>query len=70
MVKKTDVLEIVEAEDMSNIGGLDNLKEWLALRVASFTEEAMAFGIRPPRGITLVGPSGGREPEGGGPAGR
>lgn len=58
VVKKTDVLEIVEAEDMDNIGGLDNLKAWLTLRVASFTEEAMEFGIRPPRGITLVGPPG------------
>ncbi len=69
VVKKTDVLELCEAEDMDNIGGLDNLKDWLRLRVASFTEEAMEFGITPPRGITLVGPSGGREPEGGGPAG-
>ncbi len=58
VVKKTDVLELIPPEDMANIGGLDNLKDWLALRVASFTDEATEFGIAPPRGIMLVGPPG------------
>ncbi len=57
-IKKTDVLELMEAESLSNLGGLDNLKNWLQVRVASFTEEAEDFGISPPRGITLVGPPG------------
>ena len=57
-IKKTDVLELAPAEDASNLGGLENLKDWLQVRVASFSEAAEAFGISPPRGITLVGPPG------------
>ncbi len=57
-IKKTDILELMPAEEASHLGGLENLKDWLHVRVASFTEEAEAFGISPPRGITLVGPPG------------
>lgn len=55
-VRKTDILEVMPAESMSNVGGLENLKEWVAKRSHCFTEEARAFGIEPPKGILLAGP--------------
>lgn len=57
-VRKTDILEVMPAESMSNVGGLENLKEWVAKRSGCFTEEARAFGIEPPKGILLAGPPG------------
>lgn len=58
MVKKSEVLELMHAEDMGNVGGLDNLKEWLEMRKACFSQEARNFGVDVPRGIALIGPPG------------
>jgi len=41
-----------------DIGGLRNLKEWLALRRGGFTSRAREFGLDPPRGILLLGVQG------------
>jgi hypothetical protein len=43
---------------MSAIGGLDNLKRWLARRRLAFSQEARDYGLPTPRGILLVGPPG------------
>jgi len=40
------------------IGGLDNLKAWLAQRRGGFTHRAREFGLDPPRGILLLGVQG------------
>ena len=40
------------------IGGLDNLKRWLARRRHGMTAKARAFGLEPPRGILLLGVQG------------
>lgn len=40
---------------LDSIGGLDVLKRWLLARRVAFTQEARAFGLKPPRGIMLVG---------------
>ncbi len=58
MVKKSEVLELMEAENMDNVGGLSNLKAWLQKRARCFDQEAQEFGIEPPRGIALIGPPG------------
>ena len=58
VIKKTDVLEMMEPIPLSDIGGLGPLKDWLQVRVASFSDAAREFGIEPPRGITLCGPPG------------
>lgn len=56
IVKKTQLLEVIETrEDINNIGGLNNLKEWLKARENCFTKKASEFGITPPKGILLVG---------------
>lgn len=52
-------LEHVEAPaDLSEVGGLERLKEWLRHRAESFGEEARRFGLRPPRGVLLLGVQG------------
>jgi SpoVK/Ycf46/Vps4 family AAA+-type ATPase len=40
------------------IGGLANLKQWLAQRRGGFTHRAREFGLDPPRGILLLGVQG------------
>lgn len=37
------------------MGGLNNLKEWLKIRKFTFTKKAYAYGVKMPRGILLVG---------------
>lgn len=59
MARKEGVLEYVRsAESINDVGGLDNLKEWLLKRKQLFSPEAEAAGIRPPRGLLMMGISG------------
>ena len=59
LAKKDGVLEYVRAtETISDVGGLENLKEWLVKRRKLFTPEAAAAGLRPPRGLLMMGISG------------
>lgn len=56
IIRKSGVLEYYRAsEGMSNIGGLENLKVWLAKRSQAFSREAREFGLPEPKGILLVG---------------
>jgi len=43
---------------VDQIGGLDNLKRWLARRRGGLTNKARAFGLEPPKGILLLGVQG------------
>ncbi len=53
------VLEFVRAPaDLDEIGGLARLKRWLRRRREGFTEQGSAFGLRPPRGVLLLGVQG------------
>ncbi|HEV8378712.1 MAG TPA: AAA family ATPase [Tepidisphaeraceae bacterium] len=53
------LLEYVEAPvDLSEIGGMVNLKHWLAQRQNALTDDAVAFGIPPPRGVLMLGVQG------------
>lgn len=58
MVKRSDILEVVEAVDINNIGGLDLLKEWVTKRKDCFSDRAIAYGVDRPKGIALIGPPG------------
>lgn len=56
IIKKSQILEYYQNEkDLNDIGGLDNLKEWIKKRKLAFTENAKTFRLRPPRGILLTG---------------
>lgn len=58
VVKRSEVLEVMPSANMDEIGGLDNLKEWLDERAACFGQEAADAGIEAPKGIALIGPPG------------
>jgi SpoVK/Ycf46/Vps4 family AAA+-type ATPase len=55
-IRQTQILEYYPAqEQISDIGGLDNLKDWLLRRGGAFTDKARQYGIPHPRGLLLVG---------------
>jgi SpoVK/Ycf46/Vps4 family AAA+-type ATPase len=59
LLRRSDMLEFVEASDtMSSIGGLENLKQWLAQRRGSWEDKARDFGLDPPRGVIILGVQG------------
>ncbi|NJO40505.1 MAG: AAA family ATPase [Cyanobacteria bacterium CRU_2_1] len=55
-IRQTQILDFYPAtEKISDIGGLDNLKDWLLRRGGAFTERARQYGLPHPRGLLLVG---------------
>jgi ATP-dependent 26S proteasome regulatory subunit len=55
-IRQTQILDFYPAtEEISDIGGLDNLKNWLLRRGGSFSEQARAYGLPHPKGLLLVG---------------
>ncbi|MGB5592617.1 MAG: AAA family ATPase [Crocosphaera sp.] len=55
-IRQTQILDFYPAtEQISDIGGLDNLKDWLLRRGGAFSEKARAYGLPHPRGLLLVG---------------
>ena len=55
-IRQTQILDYYPArEQISDIGGLDNLKDWLLRRGGAFSERARAYGLPHPRGLLLVG---------------
>jgi SpoVK/Ycf46/Vps4 family AAA+-type ATPase len=59
LARKEGVLEYVKAtESIKDVGGLENLKEWLIKRKRLFGAEAAKAGIRAPRGLLMMGISG------------
>jgi len=58
-VRKSGVLELVSTQlSLSDVGGLETLKEWLQTRRRALTKEARDFGLPSLRGILLLGPPG------------
>lgn len=58
IIKKTDILELMQVGDLSNVGGLDLLKKWLKLRKGIFSQQARDYGIDIPKGVLLTGSPG------------
>jgi len=55
-IRQTQILDFHPAtEKITDIGGLDNLKEWLVRRGGAFTDRARQYGLPHPRGLMLVG---------------
>jgi SpoVK/Ycf46/Vps4 family AAA+-type ATPase len=53
------MVEFVEASDsMANVGGLENLKGWLAQRRGAWEDSAREFGLEPPHGVIILGVQG------------
>ncbi len=60
-VKQTGVLEYIHhTETMENLGGFDNLKDHVIKRRKYFSshKSAIEFGLKPPKGVMLVGIAG------------
>lgn len=58
IIKKSGILELIDfKEKISDIGGLENLKEWLDNKAKVFRrlDEAKKFGVDTPKGLMLVG---------------
>lgn len=59
IIRKSGILEYYPfSEQIGDVGGLDNLKDWMEKRTVSFTEKARAFGLPEPRGVLLLGVQG------------
>ncbi|NET32184.1 MAG: AAA family ATPase [Cyanothece sp. SIO1E1] len=55
-IRQTQILDFYPTnEKITDIGGLDNLKEWLLRRGNAFSEQARQYGLPYPRGLLLVG---------------
>lgn len=58
LVKRSEVLEVLEPVDMDDVGGLDLFKTWLEKRAACFSEEARKAQVDTPKGVAAIGPPG------------
>ena len=55
-IRQTQILDFYPTTaNISDIGGLDNLKDWLLRRGGAFSERARQYGLPHPRGLLLVG---------------
>ena len=56
IIRQTEILEYSSVtEKIDNLGGLDNLKEWLKKRKTAFSIQASNYGLPTPRGLLLIG---------------
>ncbi|GMW00750.1 MAG: ATPase [Candidatus Hydrogenedentota bacterium] len=59
VIRKSGVLEYYDvSEDLSAVGGMDLLKDWLGKRIRAFSPEARKYGLPQPKGILLMGVQG------------
>jgi AAA+ superfamily predicted ATPase len=57
LLESDGVLELVATDvgNLDQVGGMDNLKQWLAIRGRGFEAKAREYGLEPPRGVLLTG---------------
>src|SRR6184192_2807968 len=59
LLRHSGMLEFIDAsENMASVGGLDNLKRWLAQRRGAWEDTARDFGLEPARGVIILGVQG------------
>src|SRR6185503_2246335 len=58
VVKRSNVLEMMDPVNIDEVGGLDLFKSYIRVRHKAFTLEANAFGVDIPNGVLLAGPPG------------
>ena len=59
IIRKSGILEFFRrAEGMNDVGGLDELKEWMRKRTQASGQKAREFGLPAPKGILLLGVQG------------
>jgi AAA+ superfamily predicted ATPase len=58
-LRRSRVLEHVDTPtSLDDVGGLDQLKQWLGSRADAFSDRAREFGLPAPRGLLLMGVQG------------
>jgi SpoVK/Ycf46/Vps4 family AAA+-type ATPase len=56
VLRQSEALEFYSStETMDNVGGLDQLKQWLRDRERAFSKEAADYGLPAPKGVVLLG---------------
>jgi SpoVK/Ycf46/Vps4 family AAA+-type ATPase len=55
IIKRTQILELLDPIDASQIGGMDHLKEYCYGVSKCFSEQALAYGVDKPKGVGLFG---------------
>ena len=56
IISQTGILEYSSVnEQIANLGGLENLKDWLKKRKTAFGLQALNYGLPTPRGLLLIG---------------
>jgi SpoVK/Ycf46/Vps4 family AAA+-type ATPase len=56
IISQTEILEYSSVnEQIENLGGLENLKDWLKKRKTAFSLQALNYGLPTPRGLLLIG---------------
>ena len=56
IISQTEILEYCSVnEKIDNLGGLNNLKDWLKKRKTAFSIQASNYGLPTPRGLLLIG---------------
>ena len=56
VIKKTGMLEFIKSDfDINDIGGLENLKNWLLKRNNSWSDSAKRYNIPAPKGVLITG---------------
>jgi SpoVK/Ycf46/Vps4 family AAA+-type ATPase len=59
IIQQTQLLEFcLNDKNISDLGGLDNFKDWLKLRERAFSQDAIEYGLPYPKGLLLVGVQG------------
>ncbi|MBV9180672.1 MAG: AAA family ATPase [Acidobacteria bacterium] len=59
LLRRSGMLDfVVSSENLASVGGLDNLKHWLAERRDCWEDAARQFGLRPARGAIIMGVQG------------
>jgi SpoVK/Ycf46/Vps4 family AAA+-type ATPase len=59
LLRHSGMLDFADAcDNMTTVGGLENLKQWLAQRRGSWEESAHQFGLEPARGVIILGVQG------------
>ncbi len=58
-VRKSEVLEYIEWQDnLDDVGGLEEVKDWVEERSSAFDLEARKYGLPAPKGLLLIGVQG------------
>ena len=56
IIRQTEILEYCSVNaKIANLGGLNNLKDWLKKRKTAFSLQALNYGLPTPRGLLLIG---------------